>query len=251
MNKRRLKRWVNFLLAIFLLLLFWQLASLVVQKDLLPSPFIVLKNLPLLFSKGIIKHLQASFLRVLMGMICAVLLGFGIGLMIGRMAKWRELFDPLLYLTYPIPKMALLPIVMLLGGLGDLSKILMIVLIVAPQVAVAVRDGVRDIPEYYYDVYRCIGASNLQQFFKITVPASLPAIFGAVRISLGTALSILFFTENYGTEYGMGYFIMDSWTRLDYPAMYGGILILSCLGLILFLLLDQCAAYILKWRKNQ
>ncbi|HPR80931.1 MAG TPA: ABC transporter permease subunit, partial [Enterococcus sp.] len=91
--------------------------------------------------------------------------------------------------------MALLPIVMLLGGLGDGSKITMIVLIVLPQVTISVRDAVREIPHHYYDVYRGLKATRWQQFSAITFPATLPAMFSSTRISLGTAISILFFTE--------------------------------------------------------
>lgn len=117
--------------------------------------------------------------------------------------------------------MALLPIVMLLGGLGNISKIIMIMLIVLPQVTIAVRDAVRNIPQNYYDIYQTLQAKKPTIFLAVTLPSSLPAVFSSLRVSLGTALSILFFTENYGTEYGMGYFIMDAWTRMDYPAMYG------------------------------
>ena len=62
-------------------------------------------------------------------------------------------------------------------------------------------------------------------------------------------ISILFFTENYGTEFGMGYFIMDAWMRMDYPAMYGSILLLSLLGLVLFILLDLLANRVMPWRR--
>ena len=185
-----------------------------------------------------------------LGMLYALSGGFILGLLMGSLPKWRYFFDPLIYLTYPIPKMALLPIVMLLGGLGDSSKIMMIVLIVLPQVAISVRDAVRQIPENNYDVYRALKANKWQQFCQITLPATLPGVLSGARISLGTAISILFFTENYGTQYGMGYFIMDSWTRMDYPAMYGGILILSSFGLVLFLLLDLLSFWLCKWQRD-
>ena len=127
---------------------------------------------------------------------------------------------------------------------------MMIVLIVLPQVAISVRDAVRQIPENNYDVYRALKANKWQQFCQITLPATLPGVLSGARISLGTAISILFFTENYGTQYGMGYFIMDSWTRMDYPAMYGGILILSSFGLVLFLLLDLLSYWLCKWQRD-
>lgn len=240
----------GFVAALCFLFGIWLIASLLVQKTVLPSPITVLEKLPLLFSKGMLQHVTASLYRIAIGMGVAVLLGFLLGLLMGSLPRWQSFFSPLIYLTYPIPKMALLPIVMLLGGLGDLSKIIMIVLIVTPQVLVAVRDAVLEIPAHYYDVYRCIGGKKSKLFYKITLPACLPAVFSTSRVSLGTAISILFFTENYGTEYGMGYFIMDAWMRMDYPAMYGGILLLSLLGLVLFILLDVLADKTMRWRNH-
>ena len=243
------RRMLSFMGAGIFLLVIWQGASLLLAKPLLPSPVTVIQALPALVQRDLFRHLGASLWRIALGMVLAVLLGFLLGLLIASLPRWKNFFDPLVYLTYPIPKMALLPIVMLLGGLGDLSKVIMIVLIVTPQVLVAVRDAIEEIPGHYYDVYRVIGASSWQTFGKITFPATLPAIFSTSRVSLGTAISILFFTENYGTEYGMGYFIMDAWMRMDYPAMYAAILILSLLGLVLFVALDLLAKWVMPWRK--
>lgn len=250
MNREWSKRIIGASGAIFLFVSVWWLASLILQKTLLPSPWAVFVNIPSLFQKEMGLHIQVSGYRIFLGMLYALSGGFILGLLMGSLRKWRYFFDPLIYLTYPIPKMALLPIVMLLGGLGDSSKIMMIVLIVLPQVAISVRDAVRQIPENNYDVYRALKANKWQQFCQITLPATLPGVLSGARISLGTAISILFFTENYGTQYGMGYFIMDSWTRMDYPAMYGGILILSSFGLVLFLLLDLLSFWLCKWQRD-
>jgi len=249
--KSKMSRVVQSLLAIITFFMVWEIASRFLQKTLLPSPILVFRQFPVLFhEKESWLHLEASFYRVFLGLFFSVVGGFLLGLGMGTFKKIATFSDALVYFTYPIPKMALLPIVMLLGGLGDQSKIIMIVLIVLPQVTIAVRDAIRDIPKNYYDVYRTLKASKLQCFWAITLPTTLPAIFSSVRVSLGTALSILFFTENYGTEYGLGYFIMDSWTRMDYPSMYGGILVLAICGFLLFLTIDLITHYLFRWRKN-
>ena len=250
MRKDGVKRLLGGFLAIALFLIVWWVGHRILQKLLLPSPIEVLQRIPSLYEKEILIHLQVSSYRIFLGMLYALVGGFFLGLLMGSLPKWKYFFDPLIYLTYPIPKMALLPIVMLLGGLGDGSKIAMIVLIVLPQVTISVRDAVRNIPSNYYDVYRLLQASKWQQFRYITFPATLPGVISGARVSLGTAISILFFTENYGTEYGMGYFIMDSWTRMDYGAMYAGILILSGFGLLLFLFLDLFSWWICKWQRR-
>lgn len=249
-NRRLLTRFFGLMAAAILVLFVWQIASLLLQKAVLPTPITVFESFPRLFDKQIVKHMLVSLGRVLAGMFLAIMLGFLIGLVMGSSKRWNRLLDPLIYLTYPIPKMALLPIVMLLFGLGNASKIILIILIVFPQVVLAVRDAVRNIPEHLYDVYRCIRASRWQQFYHITLPSSMYAILSTSRVSLGTSISVLFFTENYGTEFGMGYFIMDAWLRMDYPAMYAAIILLSLMGLVLFLLIDAVGWYFMKWERE-
>jgi len=85
----------------------------------------------------------------------------------------------------------------------------------------------------------------------VTMPGALSVILSTIRISLGTAISVLFFTEIYGTEHGMGFFIMDAWLRLDYAEMYAGIMLFSLIGFLLFLLVDYLDYRFMKWRNEQ
>ncbi|MNJ55760.1 putative aliphatic sulfonates transport permease protein SsuC [compost metagenome] len=106
------------------------------------------------------------------------------------------------------------------------------------------------IPENTYDVLSTIGAGAWYKFYHVTLPGALSVILSTIRISLGTAISVLFFTEIYGTEYGMGFYIMDAWLRLDYSGMYAGILLFSLLGFILFLIVDLLDYWFMKWRRH-
>lgn len=246
-----LKKAFGLLMAALLVHVVWYLGSLWMNKTILPNPIAVYQNFPALFEKEMGRHILASLGRVFAGMGIALLLGFGLGLLMGSSKRWNQLLDPIIYLTYPIPKLALLPIVMLLLGLGNASKITLIVLIVFPQVVLAVRDAIKNIPDDLYDIYRCLQANKWQQFRQITLPACLYAILSTSRISLGTAISVLFFTENYGTRHGMGYFIMDAWLRMDYPSMYGAIVLLSGLGLVLFLVIDGIGWFGMRWQRGE
>jgi NitT/TauT family transport system permease protein len=171
-----------------------------------------------------------------------------IGIAMGSSTRINRLLNPLIYFTYPIPKTALLPVIMILMGLGDESKVMLIVLITVFQVIIAVRDAVLEIPSTLYSPLISLGASNWQQFYHITIPAIVPNLLTTLRISVGTALSILFFAENYGTKFGLGYYVQDSWARMDYPSMFGGILLLATLGLLLFLILDTLEAKAQRWK---
>ena len=90
-------------------------------------------------------------------------------------------------------------------------------------------------------------SSKSQIIRHVTLPAILPELLTSIRVSLGTAVSILFFVEAYGTKYGMGYYIIDAWSRINYIDMYAGILVISVIGFALFVLVDYVAEKICKW----
>ncbi len=244
----RKSRLFQTVMAFIVLNALWYVASKLLNQDMLPSPVLVYQHLFQMDMGQLGLHVYNSLIRLFWGMLIATVIGFLIGLLMGSLEKWNKLLDPIVYLTYPIPKIALLPIIMLLFGLGNLSKIILITLIVVFQVILSVRDGIKNIPSSYYKSLRVLGASRFQQFYMITLPAGLASVLSALRIALGTAIAILFFTEVYGTEYGLGYLVMDAWGRLDYLDMYSGILVLSAVAFLLFLVIDVLESRLLRWR---
>ncbi|MDF2570026.1 MAG: ssuC 6 [Sporomusa sp.] len=226
----------------------WQVISSWVQLPIIPPPGKVAVNLASIFVSQIAIHGFYSLWRIIAGVFLAVIVGIPIGLCMGYFQGWDRLLSPIVYLTYPIPKIALLPVMMLLFGLGELSKILMIFLIIVFQVIVAVRDGVKGIPkEAYYPLYS-LGAGFSDVFREILIPASMPKILTSLRVAMATAVSVLFFTETFGTKYGMGFFIMDAWMRVNYLEMYSGIVVLSSIGLILFGTIDYLERKNCSWQ---
>ncbi|HWR40673.1 MAG TPA: ABC transporter permease [Patescibacteria group bacterium] len=237
-----------YLYGILVLLGLWQAAAVLTQLPVIPPPGNVLINLIDVFSAKIAVHGAYSLWRIIAGVFLAVAVGIPIGLCMGYFPAWDRALSPIIYLTYPIPKIALLPILMLIFGLGELSKIIMLFLIVVFQVVVAVRDGVKSIPkETYYPLYS-LGAGFLAVFREILIPASMPKFLTALRVALATAIAVLFFTETFGTQYGMGYFIMDAWMRVNYLEMYSGIVVLSGIGLILFGAIDCLERKLCYWQ---
>ena len=251
MMKQGVSKVIHSLISFICLNVLWWLASITMNQNMLPSPIAVYQHLATMNPQIVWLHTYNSLIRLFWGMFIAIIIGLVVGLLMGRYPKVNQLLDPIVYLTYPIPKIALLPIIMLLFGLGNASKIILLVLIIVFQVILSVRDGVKSIPSsYYYHLY-VLGASTFQQFYKITLPAAYAAILSAIRIALGTAIAILFFTEVYGTSYGLGFFIMDAWGRLDYLVMYSGIFILSLVAFILFQLIDFAESRANKWRNTR
>lgn len=229
----------------------WFVVAQIVALPIIPSPVLVAENLADIFMKYIAIHSIYSLWRIGAGLLLAIGVGLPLGVIMGYFPKADRFLSPLVYLTYPIPKIALLPILMLLFGVGESSKIVMIFLIIVFQVVVAVRDGIRSIPkETLYPLYS-LGASFRDIFFEVLWPASLPKFITAIRVALATAVSVLFFTETFGTKYGMGYFIMDAWLRVNYLEMYSGIVVLSMIGLILFTTIDLIEQHACHWQYKQ
>ena len=226
----------------------WQVISLLVRLPFIPSPLLVAINIYEIFIPKLLPHCMFSLYRILAAVLISVLSGAPLGLAMGYSKTLDRLLSPAIYLLYPIPKIALLPVVMLILGLGDSSKIALITFILLFQILVGARDAVRGIPPETFHCLYSLGATQIDLFKKILLPASLPSLLSSVRVSLGTALSVLFFTETFGTEHGLGYFVMDSWMRVNYVEMYSGITALSLTGLGLFFAVDLLEKRLCKWK---
>lgn len=231
-------RLLLFIQGFLMLHIIWYLAYLFTNTTVIPNPLMVYKKFPQALSSGIFLHIAYSLRRIAIGLVLSLVVGIIIGISMAYVKKINKLLFPLIYFSYPIPKTALLPVAMLLLGMRDLSKIAIIFLIIVFQVIVSVRDSVNAIDESVYHVLRTTGANTMQIIRHVTIPAILPSLLTDLRISLGTAVSILFFVESYGTKYGMGYYIMDAWSRIQYDEMYLGILIISVVGFLLFSVID-------------
>lgn len=240
-----------FLKGFILFNIIWYIGSIIVNSRALPTPIAVYAHLPNIFANKFYYHITASLERVLIGLFISIILGATIGLIMGYSKKLNDILNPLVYFTYPIPKTALLPVVMILFGLGDNSKITLIVIITIFQFIVSVRDAVKNVTLDTYHPLISLGASRLQLFNHVTLPAILPELLTNIRLSIGTALSILFFAEAYGTRFGLGYFIQDAWTRIDYLSMYGGILVLGLLGFLLFIMIDFIEEIVCNWKNTK
>ncbi len=242
------KKLKTFMQGFILFNFLWYIIASVINMKVLPKPTDVYLSFGHLYGEKLYIHIGVSLYRILSGLGIALILGISIGLLMAFSKLGNRLLSPLVYFTYPIPKTALLPVVILLFGLGNNSKIILIVLILVFQVIVAVKDAVLNIEPEAYHPLTSLGASKLQIFIHITVPAILPELLTNLRLSIGTALSILFFSEGYGTQYGIGYYILDAWMRIDYIAMYAGIVVISLLGFFLFILIDIMEEALCKWK---
>ncbi|MDD2476276.1 MAG: ABC transporter permease [Dysgonamonadaceae bacterium] len=227
----------------------WWLIAVVFNNKALPNPLDVYAVFPKSMAMGMFDHSWASLRRIFIGVFMAIVIGMAGGILTGMSPKANKLLNPLLYLSYPVPKLALLPVVMILFGIGETTKVVMIVLIIVFQLIISIRDATRNIDKENYYVLSTIGASHTQQIWHVVLPGILPETLSALRVTVGIATSVLFVTETFGTDKGLGFFIVDAWMRIDYLTMYAGIVMLSIIGSLLFILLDITDALFCKWSR--
>ncbi len=236
-------------MAFLVIITLWYLLHLMIDRPIIPSPFAVFWALGGSATK-LLPHLAHSTLRIFVSIFIAVVIGFPLGIATGYYKGLDKFFSPILYFLYPLPKIAFLPIIMLLFGLGESSKIFILFIIIIFQITITVRDGVRSLdPKLYYPLI-ALDARVLDVFKHILIPASIPKLYSALRVALATSLSVLFFAETFGTTYGLGFYVMDAMMRINYIDMYCGIMTLSGLGIVLFAALDFFETIAVKWRES-
>jgi len=223
-----------YIITLIVIVLVWKGLSFLLSKVIFPAPEDVIGAFGLaLFTKSFWFHFLASGFRAFSAMVIAWLVGFPLGILMGYYKKVDQILSPFIYLTYPVPKIVLLPIVLLLFGLGDLSKILIISLISGYQVLVTTKDGVKSVPKEYLKSIHSLGASNWQVMREGLIPAALPYGFTALRLNSGVSVAVLFFVESFATETGLGYLIMDAWGMMAFDDMFIGIFGMSLLGVFI------------------
>lgn len=227
----------SFLWGMVSYILLWWLLSLVTANQSLPSPVATFIRFGELLDE-IFLHTGASLARILVALALSLVIGVPLGMVMGQSSIVNQWLGPLMYFLYPIPKVAFLPVFMIFFGLGNVSKVILIISVISIQVVISIRDAVVEIPAAYTQVMDNYGPTAWQRIRYLILPAILPRLFASLRVSIGIALASLFFAENYNTRYGIGYLILSAWSKMDYEQMMVGILFIAILGYLLFSVLD-------------
>ncbi|MBN1565787.1 MAG: ABC transporter permease [Anaerolineae bacterium] len=194
-------------------------------------------------------HTIVSAGRVLKAIFFATIIATPIGMGLGQIRVLNRIFAPLIGLVHPIPKVVFLPVILVVMRAGETSKVFLIALILFFQILVVVRDEAASLRPELIQSVRSLGAGRRALFRYVYVPASVPAVLTALRVSIGTAIAVLFIAEQYSTREGLGYYIVTlTWQRLRYEQMYAGILAMSLLGLTLYVVVDVLERIVGRWR---
>lgn len=237
------------LYGVLMVFLLWQFLHLVVHSAAVPSPVTTLANcLSLLQNGEIYVHLCYSLLRLVAAIGISLVIGVGLGTVMGLSPVVDKLLAPILYVLFPIPKVALLPILFIFFGLGEVSKIGLIILILVFQMTLMVRDAIHAIPSGILLSAKVMHLSGWAFYRHLIIPCISKTVISGTRISAGTGIAVLFFAENYATTQGLGFFIMNSWSLIDYVNLYSGIVFLSAMGGIIFSSLDYLEKNFCNWQ---
>jgi ABC-type nitrate/sulfonate/bicarbonate transport system permease component len=236
-----------------LLLLLWEGAARLgwIDTRFFPPPSSVLGRLVLLTQTGELgHHLWASLQRLFWGFILGGVPALLLGLAMGLYRPVRLAVDPLVATTYPIPKSAILPLVLLIFGLGEMSKVVMVALGVFYPILINTVTGVLNLERIYLDVGRNFRASGWQVFRTIALPGALPHIMSGVKLGIGMGLILIAIAEMIGAREGIGYMIWNAWQILAVDTMYVGLLVIALLGFIFSLFLDFVERLLIPWRRT-
>lgn len=238
-------------LDLLLLLVVWHVSAVSLDRSFLPTPWVVLQTFVQEIQGPLLGHTWASFRRILFSVLAGTVVAAPLAILAAESRILDSLLSPLMYFLYPTPKIVFLPIIVFLLGLGDPSIIFLIALIVFFQVYVIIRDAARQVPRATLDSIASLGAGRWHRLRHVYVPLSVSAIFTALKVSVGTAIAVLFIAESIGNNVGLGYYIVvDQWNRFAYAKVYAGILTIALLGSAMFASLSWLEARSSRWRSS-
>ncbi|SAK54477.1 aliphatic sulfonates transport permease [Caballeronia fortuita] len=261
-SSSRLKRWFSgnnrdrmiSIASPVVLLIVWQILAEtgVIDERFFPAPSKVFGTFIALVNDGSLWEntwatLQRLFWGTLAGGIPALMLGVAIGLS----RPLRAVFDPLIAATYPVPKSAIFPLLLLICGLGEASKIVMVAIGVFFPVLINTATGVLEINKIYLDVGRNFRASRWQVFRTIALPGAVPHIMSGIKLGIGLGLMLIAIAEMIGSKSGLGYMIWNAWELLSVEQMYVGLLVIAALGYIISVVLTELERKLIPWKSSR
>ncbi|HWK23089.1 MAG TPA: ABC transporter permease [Ureibacillus sp.] len=239
---------------LILFLVLWQIAPAIGLADpafLPPFSEVAVAWWHLLISGELWAHFQASILRSIAGFGLALVIGIPLGLLIGWYPLARDLFTPILELFRNTAALALLPVFILILGIGEVSKISIILFACTWPILLNTITAVKNVDPLLIKSARSMNISSFKLFYKVILPASVPTIFTGVRMAGTGAILVLIAAEMVGAKEGLGYYITYAQYNFLIPEMYAGIITISVLGLIINFVLVKLEKHFSKWKQAE
>ena len=241
---------IIYLVSILVVLSFWEGLSRtgMFPSEILPTFTSSLQgSFQLIASDDFSKHVLASSYRWAIGFLTSLLLSVPIGITMARSKRIYNFIDPLLTLTYPVPKAAMIPIVMLWMGAGDVSKVAVIVIGCFIPLVISSYHGAQGVETSLIWSARAMGMRERAILFRVILPASLPTLFSGIRMALAISLIVVLGSEMIARQSGLGYYLFNSLEMGLYQITYSVVLIISGVGLFLDLIFSLVMRKVLVW----
>ncbi len=235
------------------LLLAWELAADtgLIDVRFFPAPSaIIAKLIEMARSGELTENVLISLQRIVLGFLLGGVPAIVIGIAMGIWRPVRAIVDPLIVATYPIPKSSLLPLILLIFGLGEMSKVMMVAIGVFYPMAINATAGVLQINQIYLDVGKSFKASPWDTFRTIALPGALPFIMTGVKLGAGLALILIAIAEMVGAKSGIGFMIWSAWETFAVAKMYVGLFVIALIGFAISLLLNEVERWLIRWKAD-
>jgi NitT/TauT family transport system permease protein len=234
-----------------LLIVLWQAASSarLLPELFMPSPAAVVRALYLLWGDGtLVQHVGASLGRIVPGWIIGTAVGLVAGLAMGIFSAARAAGLPIVSALFPIPKIALLPLLILWFGIGEPSKVATIALGVFFPTVISAYSACDSVPRNLIRMGQSFGLPGRDIVAKILLPGAMPGILAGFRISASVALLLVVAAEMIGAQYGIGAFVLAAGNLMQTDQLLAGVVMLSILGLLISWGLGLVERSVLRWR---
>jgi NitT/TauT family transport system permease protein len=252
LNERSRER-LLYLISPIALVAIWQFLLMlgIGDRRFIPAPTDIAHRFVGLIASGELEwHVAVTLYRVFAGFIIGAAPAVAVGLLMAMFKPVRIVFDPLIAALFPIPKIALMPLLLLAFGLGDGSKIALVAIAVFSPVVVNTYVGATNIERIYWDVAKNYGASRAVLFGRVVFFGALPTMFAGLRIALAVSFVVLVASEFVATKSGIGYLIWNSWELLQVDVMFVGIVTIGILGLITSVLFAEIERKSIPWKQK-
>jgi NitT/TauT family transport system permease protein len=244
------RKWYHYAISLAIMALGWEALAIGLHTPAFPRFGDAVSAFITAVAEGsLVQNFLVSTYRVTVSTIISLLVGVPVGLYLGRTGG--PVGNVLVYLSHPIPKVVFLPVIIVAMGIGDASKIFLITLVIMFQVMVTVKDAAAGVSRGLIRSVQSLGGGEWHIFRHVILPASLPGIFTALRLSTGTAVAVLFFAETYATKLGLGALVWDAFSMRMFGLMFAGVVAMALMGFGFYVLLDWVERLVCPWAESQ
>jgi ABC-type nitrate/sulfonate/bicarbonate transport system permease component len=247
------EEWLT-LLIIFFVAIAWELGVYIgwLSSLFFPPPSVIIPTFnKLILSHKLVDHTGITLWRVFLGLALGGIPGLIIGLILGWSHRLYRLVNPFVAATHPIPKIAILPLVMIIFGIGESSKVVIIALTAFFPLLINTAAGVQQISPIHFEVAKNYGANMTKIFTRVIFPGSLPLILTGLRLSLNLALLVSIAVELVSAHKGLGAMIWLAWQTLRTEELYVSLIMTAMLGIFFNFFLQRLAIYLVPWKEEQ